>query len=307
MSTEDPRPPTLEELIKILRVAKGFTIRKTDFDGQIEVTFTISSKDCDEQGIYIRTFGSLFLAELVEHLGRLHFYESLKAQFSNPDEKGATAADCISFLNNELIHTSPLGLEGTIRRRFFTTIIKKLTELQEWRVFVDRERFENLRKEQQRQKSQYEESLRQQQRTNEEARRYEKEQRQKRRPPPGFEETKRAFEEIFGSSFRDAYNNQTFYRGFGGARQQQQENTFRWSQQQDSASWGNNSNRKTSETRKWWEILGVAANANKATIKSAWRRLAKLYHPDRCNDPNAGKRMAEINAAKDEGLAGAPT
>ena len=55
--------------------------------------------------------------------------------------------------------------------------------------------------------------------------------------------------------------------------------------------------------RKWFEILAVPAGADKAIIKSAWRQLAKRYHPDRAGGSH--ERMAAINAAKDAGLAGA--
>ncbi|HEY6057121.1 MAG TPA: DnaJ domain-containing protein [Candidatus Limnocylindrales bacterium] len=52
-------------------------------------------------------------------------------------------------------------------------------------------------------------------------------------------------------------------------------------------------------------ILGVAADANQATIKAAWRRLARAHHPDlTAGDPAAAavatRQMAEINAAYEE-------
>lgn len=292
MST-DPRPPTLEELIKILRVARGFTIRenhKVSGYGQMEVSFTIRSADCDEQGIYVRTFGSLFLAELVSNLEKLFTFENLTKQYSSPDERGATAADCISFLNNELRHIPPGGLDGTLRRRFFSTMIKKLTELQEWRVFVDRERFENLRQAQEKARKQQEDFARQQKRA--------EEARQKQKEPPGFngfsgfaafaymsEEARRRYTKQFEETFT-GFNRDNFQQNW-------REETF-------------NPNPSSSQGKRWWEILGVPANANKATIKSARRKLAKIYHPDRCREAGADKKMAEINAATDEGLAGAP-
>ena len=50
------------------------------------------------------------------------------------------------------------------------------------------------------------------------------------------------------------------------------------------------------------DVLGVPRTASQATIKSAWRRLAREHHPDLTrNDPAAAeratRRMAEINRA----------
>lgn len=52
-------------------------------------------------------------------------------------------------------------------------------------------------------------------------------------------------------------------------------------------------------------VLGVAADASAATIKAAWRRLARENHPDlTAGDAGAARaatrRMAEINAAYEE-------
>ena len=49
------------------------------------------------------------------------------------------------------------------------------------------------------------------------------------------------------------------------------------------------------------DVLGVPRDAGQATIKAAWRRLAREHHPDRQSDPAAAeratRRMAEINRA----------
>jgi curved DNA-binding protein CbpA len=48
-------------------------------------------------------------------------------------------------------------------------------------------------------------------------------------------------------------------------------------------------------------VLGVPRDASQATIKAAWRRLAREHHPDTQADPAAAeratRRMAEINRA----------
>jgi DnaJ domain/Exodeoxyribonuclease X-like C-terminal len=56
-------------------------------------------------------------------------------------------------------------------------------------------------------------------------------------------------------------------------------------------------------------VLGVARDASQATIKAAWRKLAREHHPDLAEaDPAAAaratRRMAEINRAYEELRAG---
>jgi DnaJ-class molecular chaperone len=47
-----------------------------------------------------------------------------------------------------------------------------------------------------------------------------------------------------------------------------------------------------------YEVLGVAKGASAANVKSAFRKLAKKYHPDaNKNDPKAAARFAELNTA----------
>jgi DnaJ-class molecular chaperone len=46
-----------------------------------------------------------------------------------------------------------------------------------------------------------------------------------------------------------------------------------------------------------YEVLGVAKTAGEAEIKSAYRRLAKRFHPDQSKDPRAKERFAEVNNA----------
>jgi DnaJ-class molecular chaperone len=49
-----------------------------------------------------------------------------------------------------------------------------------------------------------------------------------------------------------------------------------------------------------YEVLGVPRGASAATIKSAYRKLAKKYHPDaNKNDPKAAARFAELNTANE--------
>jgi DnaJ-class molecular chaperone len=49
-----------------------------------------------------------------------------------------------------------------------------------------------------------------------------------------------------------------------------------------------------------YEVLGVQRGASAAAIKSAFRKLAKKYHPDaNKNDPKAAERFAEVNTANE--------
>jgi molecular chaperone DnaJ len=47
----------------------------------------------------------------------------------------------------------------------------------------------------------------------------------------------------------------------------------------------------------FYEILGVARDADKEEIKRAYRRLARKYHPDVNKEPGAEERFKEINRA----------
>ena len=46
-----------------------------------------------------------------------------------------------------------------------------------------------------------------------------------------------------------------------------------------------------------YDILGVPKTANTGEIKSAFRKLAKKYHPDQSKEPRAKERFAEVGAA----------
>ena len=49
--------------------------------------------------------------------------------------------------------------------------------------------------------------------------------------------------------------------------------------------------------RDYYEILGVPRTASQEEIKTAFRQLARQYHPDVSQDPQAEDKFKEVNEA----------
>ena len=51
------------------------------------------------------------------------------------------------------------------------------------------------------------------------------------------------------------------------------------------------------EKRDYYDVLGVDKNADEKTIKKAYRKLARQYHPDVCDEPDAEEKFKEVSEA----------
>ena len=49
--------------------------------------------------------------------------------------------------------------------------------------------------------------------------------------------------------------------------------------------------------RDFYEVLGISKTANADEIKRAYRKKAKQYHPDICNEPDAEEKFKEVQEA----------
>jgi len=59
------------------------------------------------------------------------------------------------------------------------------------------------------------------------------------------------------------------------------------------------SNHRMETKRDYYEVLGVQRGASAEEIRSAYRKLARKYHPDVNKDPDASKRFSEVQEAYD--------
>ena len=52
-----------------------------------------------------------------------------------------------------------------------------------------------------------------------------------------------------------------------------------------------------SQKRDYYEVLGVSRNASQKELKSAYRKMARQYHPDVNKEAGAADRFKEMNEA----------
>jgi DnaJ-domain-containing protein 1 len=323
----DPRytptdPPTLEQLIGFLESTVETKAFRSKDGSRTRLEFLIDNERLAAIGASCYATGTQVAEALREALERLRYIDSVTKDYADIDTKGTTAADCQAFIANELKHVPPThGLETTMRRRMYNATLQKLVELGVWRAAIDAKRFQNQReaerKRQQEQRARDEEILRARREWEENIRRHEERMKEKAEREAresqagsdrgrgkkfsfgdGFEGFGADFASAFGfdrgRSWRDYYEQMYGYSDpFGGTNSSQREQS------------------KTKASHKgrapWYQVLGVQPNADKATIKSAWRKLASKYQPRtsaQALDKERTEKMKEINTAKDEGLKG---
>lgn len=288
-------PPTLEQLAALLAAVSEARATREPGGTRTHFVFSVDNEALSAIGGAFYANGPGILAALQEALGRLVYFDGVTKDFAGVDQKGTTAADCAAFIANELKHVPPThDLQSNLRRRMFNATLQKLNELGTWRAAADAKRFQAQREAERKRQEEWKKA-------HEEAKRQKKEdEREKARRER--DSTFHFYEDQFESYFSDALRNA--WRGY---QANWEEEAFR------NAFEGTYSNREEPKTKArnkdrapWFEVLGVPVNANKATIKAAWRRKVKDLHPDKPENrtPENEQRIRDVNTAKDEGLRG---
>lgn len=323
----DTAPPTLGQLRAMLEsIAEVKALRSRD-GSRTRLTFDIDAEQLQAKGGSCYATGPQIAKVLLDAIGRLLYFDQVTADYANSDKKGTTPADIAAFINNELKHVhSGFDLQSNMRRRMYNETLQKLTELGVWRAAVDAERFrkaqeaerkrqEDLAERTRRAKEENAEHMRQQQQY--ERRQREKAEREQRESRAGADRKARpnSFEGMFNEDF--AYQNAGFRSQFEEAMRQQKQRDH-WSAfsgfgfgNADFAGFRQQQQEKPKARHKerepWHVVLGIPPGSDKATIKSAWRKLCSKWQP-RTNadalDTERTEMMKKINTAKDEGLKG---
>lgn len=321
----DTAPPTLSQLRAMLEsIAEVKAMRSKD-GSRTRLIFDIDAEQVQAKGGSCYATGPQIAKVLLDAIGRLLYFDQVTEDYANSDKKGTTPADIAAFINNELKHVhSGFDLQSNMRRRMYNETLQKLTELGVWRAAVDAERFrkaqeaerkrqEDLAERTRKAKEENAEHMRQQQqyerRQREKAEREQRESRAGADRPAGGKAGPNPFEGMFNEDFRNA-----FYEGMGKGYWQDA-----WKEQQHSRGFGfgpdfagfrqqqEKPKARHKEREPWHVVLGVPPGSDKATIKSAWRKLCSKWQP-RTNaealEVERTEMMKKINTAKDEGLKG---
>lgn len=303
----DPRyrgtgPPTLEQLRALLRCASVESKRTPD-GKYSEIRFKIDNQKLyDSGGSYFGTDSQIY-AGFLDVMDRITEFEDITKRYAD-HITGVTCDDMIVQFRRDLSSIRNNGLLEVLQRAMFENAIKKMEELKEWRRAADAKRHE-------RERAQREQMRKDKERREEEA--LKERQRKEKEWKEAHKEYNKEDAESFWKDFENA---------FGGdqadwARQYQQQ----WrSAFGDAFSQGRGNNRQRSQYEQqqqrpkarnkgrapWFVVLGVPPNSDKATIKSAWRKLASDLHPDKPGNrtPEKLEKLKDVNTAKDEGLRG---
>jgi DnaJ-domain-containing protein 1 len=324
----DTAPPTLEQLRAMLEsIAEAKALRNKS-GNRTRLIFDIDAARVHAKGGSCYCTGPQIAQVLLDAIGRLLYFDQVTADYSSPDRKGTTPADIIAFINNELKHVhSGFDMESNMRRRMFNETLQKLTELGVWRAAVDAERFrkaqeaerkrqEDLAERTRRAHEENAEHMRRQQeferRQREKAEKERRESRAGADRPAGGKAGPNPFEGMFDEDFTNAFyegmskgdRHRQYYgfgSAFGGADFAGNSNDRKRQERQ------NGPKARHKEREPWHVVLGVPPGSDKATIKSAWRKLCSKWQP-RTNaealEVERTEMMKKINTAKDEGLKG---
>jgi DnaJ domain len=232
-----------------------------------------------------------FIESVQSELERLQSIEEKEREYA-AQPKGARAADCIGFLYQQrdlLFKDRGAGLARDIGVKLYEATIAHLQELHGRREAADRDAYKRR-----------EEAAEQ---AREKRKAYEKQNAERERA------NKQSNGPQYSSPFDDIFKDrpdarESFERMYEAFRTSFDEETLRAFYGFTGKSQTNSKNQSTpppGAKQRWYEILGVPPGADQATIKRAWRHLAKKYHPDK---GGSNEMMSKVNAARDEGLRG---
>ena len=305
--TEVGRRPTLYELLEALRAIFKVEADQDALDAQAEtfrVVFTFRRSECPQDWQDGQPKPTWLIDQLIEELSAWLLQRNREAQWVSKEERMGSSIDTLMAHYTEELKKSqkatPQNIVTRMQARVFADTILRLKELKERReaggVYSQTEsRREKARKTWAEEEFEGPKREKQQRDQYDYKQQYNQTDSSSSSNPFGFdsataEEILRQWADGFGRFYRDGFE-QAFYYGRGGEGPFNSQSSRPPPQQPPG---------KTP----WYVTLGVTAKASKDEIRKAYRRLARKFHPDVSQEPDAAIRMAEINTARDEGLGG---
>lgn len=256
-------------------------------DRVIEALETFLHANIDVPLVHLNRIEAAFL---LDQLRRLVEYDQNEQRWA-AGRLGSSVTDCIGWLYlQKKFAEQERDTAANMNSRMFQAVIDHLQELHGRRAGADRAKAEERKRREEAAKK-----------ADEERKRHQEEQAKKQSP---FEEAFRqryeeymredAWRAFYGAGFR--------YEDFASGRRSGRTGNFwesdpRGSQQEQKTPPPNSGGKQ-----RWFEVLGVSANATADQIRRAYRKLAAKHHPDRPGGSH--EKMRDINAARDEGLSG---